>query len=74
MGHRRFLHKEHKFRSNRNLFNGRNELRDAPKHFSGSDIFGQVEGLNVTFRKPLEPMDNNKRAWGKNVVEVVGAE
>jgi len=44
------------------------------KHLSGSDIFRQVEGLNVTFGKPLEPMDTNKRPQGKNVVEVDGAE
>jgi len=59
---------------NRSLFRGRNELRDAPKHLYGSAIFKQVEGLNVTFGKSLEPMDTNKRAWGKNVVEVVRAE
>ncbi|XP_068498546.1 uncharacterized protein [Phaseolus vulgaris] len=74
MGHRRFLHKEHRFRLSRSLFDGRTELSEAPEHLSGSDIFKQVEGINVTFGKPLEPTDTSKRGRGKNVLEVVGAE
>jgi len=54
-------------------FNKTNELRYAPKHLSRLDIFEQVKGFNVTFGKPLEPMDTNKRARGKNVVKVVRA-
>jgi len=42
MGHRHFLHKEHKFISNRSLFNGRNELRDAPKHLSGQTYLDKL--------------------------------
>ncbi|XP_068487048.1 uncharacterized protein [Phaseolus vulgaris] len=67
MGHRRFLHKEHRFRLSRSLFDERTELREAPEHLSGSDIFKQVG-------KPLEPTDTSKRGRGKNVLEVVGAE
>ena len=70
MRHHRFLNKEHKFRLNRHLFNGTNELRDAPEPLSGSDIWNQVEGVNVTFGKPLNPIYTSKRARGKNVVQV----
>ncbi|XP_068495089.1 uncharacterized protein [Phaseolus vulgaris] len=73
MGHRRFLSKEHRFRFNHHLFDGTNELRDAPKPLLGSDIWNQIEGVNVTFGKPLDPIDTSKRARGKNVVQV-GAE
>jgi len=74
MGHHRFLHKDHKFRLSRSLFYERTELREAPEHLSGSDIFEQVQGVNVTFGKPLEPIHTSKRGQGKNVVEVVGVE
>jgi len=74
MGHRRFLPKEHRFRLSRYFFNGRNELRDEPTSLSGSDIFKQVEGISVTFGKPIEHTDTGKRSCGKNVAEVVGAE
>ena len=70
MGHRRFLNKENKFELNRHLYNGTNELRDAPKPLLGSDIWNQVKGVNVTFGKPLDPIDTSKRACGKNVVQV----
>ena len=73
IGYRRFLNKGHKFRLNHNLFNGTNELRDGPEPFSGSNIWNQVEGVNVTFGKTLDPIDTSKRARGKNVVQV-GAE
>jgi len=74
MGHRRFLHKDHKFRLSCSLFDGRTELREAPEHLSGSGIFEQVQGINVTFGKPLEPIHTSKRDRGNNVVEVVGVE
>ena len=43
MGHCRFLNKEHRFKLNRHLLSGTNELRYAPKPLSGSNIFKQVE-------------------------------
>jgi len=70
MGHHRFLNKEHRFRLNHHLFNGTNELRDSPEPLLRSDIWNQVEGVNVTFGKPLDPIDTSKRACGKNVVQV----
>jgi len=71
MGHRRFLPKDHRFRLSQTLFNGSTELRDAPSSLSGSDIFKQVEGVNLTFGKPLETINASKRARGNNV-DVVG--
>jgi len=68
------LHKEHKFILSHSLFDRRTEPREAPERLLGSDIFKQVKGLSVTFGKPLKLMDTSKKAQGKNVVEVVGAE
>jgi len=73
MGHRRFLPKVHRFRLSQILFNGSTELRDAPSSLSGSDIFKQVEGVNVTFGKPLETTNASKRARGNNV-DAVGSD
>jgi len=47
---------------------------NVSKPFSGSDIFKQVEGFNITFGKPLKSMNTSKRTWENNVVKVVGAE
>jgi len=58
----------------RYICNETNELRDEPKHLSRSDIFKRVEGLNVTFGKPLEPMDTSEMVQRKHVVEVVETE
>lgn len=70
MGHRRFLQKGHKFRLNRSRFNGKVEQRDPPITLSGSDILKQLEGINVTFGKILEPTDKGKkRTRGKKLVE-----
>ncbi|KAL2345210.1 hypothetical protein Fmac_006495 [Flemingia macrophylla] len=74
MGHRRFLEKGHKFRLNRSRFNGRTEQRDQPTTLSGSDIFKQVEDINVTFGKPLDYNETGKRTRGNKVVESVRPE
>jgi len=74
MGHHQFLNKEHIFILNCHIFNGTIELRDAPEPLSKLDIFKQVEGVNVTFGKPLDPIDTSKRAQGKNVVDIVRPE
>ena len=57
----------------RSLFKGKIELRDASLPLTGSDIFKQVKGLNVTFGKPIEIPNTSKRGRGTNV-EFVGAE
>jgi len=72
MGHRCVLQKDHKFRSNQALFNGRTERRDAPIPLTRAEIFKQVEDLNVTFGKQLETTNSSKRSRTNNV-EVVGA-
>jgi len=69
--HRRFLEKDHRFKINQSLFNGRIELRNAPIPLSMLDLFKQVECLDVTFGKPLEIPNTSKRDQGNNV-EVVG--
>ena len=69
MGHRRFLERGHKFRLNRAHFNGTIEHRDPPIVLSGSEIFKQLEGINVAFGKTLQSNDKGKRARGKTLVE-----
>ncbi|XP_019435866.1 PREDICTED: uncharacterized protein LOC109342310 [Lupinus angustifolius] len=51
MGHRRFLSRNHKLRLIRARFDGSTEERNPPSKLSGSDIFRQVENINVTFGK-----------------------
>jgi len=60
MEYRQILHKEHRFKLSGSLFYGIIELREAPEHLLGSNIFIQVEGVNVAFGKQLEPMDTIK--------------
>ncbi|XP_047320954.1 uncharacterized protein LOC124925022 [Impatiens glandulifera] len=45
MCHRRFLPLDHKWRANKNLFDGKAEKRLPPKSFSGKDILSQVQDL-----------------------------
>lgn len=52
MGHRRFLPQNHKFRSQKGPFNGKEELRYAPPVVRVSDIFKETRG--------------NETVWGKS--------
>ncbi|KAK7258274.1 hypothetical protein RIF29_23845 [Crotalaria pallida] len=69
MGHRRFLERGHKFRVNRSIFDGEIEHRGPPIKLTGSDILKQLEGINVTFGKPIVQKVNGKRKRGKKIVE-----
>ncbi|XP_077249194.1 uncharacterized protein LOC143888641 [Tasmannia lanceolata] len=51
MGHRRFLPEDHKFRANRNQFNGEQEWRSPPRRLYGSDVLKQLQGLKFTLGK-----------------------
>ena len=62
MGHRRFLSRNHKFRLNRVRFDGSTETRNPPLKLSGSDIFRQVENINVTFRRGVILDGRGKRS------------
>ena len=42
VGHRRFLKKKHKWRSDRNTFNGATDTRDPPKKYTPVDILAQL--------------------------------
>jgi len=69
MGHYRFLEPNHRFRFNRVHFDGNTELRDPPVALSGSEIFKQLENINVTFGKWMDVEDNRKRTRRKNIKE-----
>ncbi|XP_077232589.1 uncharacterized protein LOC143869927 [Tasmannia lanceolata] len=51
MGHRRFLPEDHKFRSNRIQFNGKQEWESPPRRLYGSDVLKQLQGLTFTLGK-----------------------
>ncbi|WVZ13620.1 hypothetical protein V8G54_011186 [Vigna mungo] len=66
MGHRRFLSRNHRFRLNRVRFDGSTEERNPPLKLSGSDIFRQVENINVTFGRGIHLDD---RIFGQMIME-----
>ncbi|WVZ18489.1 hypothetical protein V8G54_005811 [Vigna mungo] len=74
MGHRRFLSRNHRFRLNRVRFDGSTEERNPPLKLSGSDIFRQVENINVTFGKGIHFDGKGKRCrqevkqWNKRSI------
>ncbi|WVY89454.1 hypothetical protein V8G54_034968 [Vigna mungo] len=61
MVHRRFLSRNHRFRLNRVRFDGSTEERNPPLKLSGSDIFRQVENINVTFGRGIHLDGRGKR-------------
>ncbi|XP_019417184.1 PREDICTED: uncharacterized protein LOC109328254 [Lupinus angustifolius] len=74
MGHRRFLSRNHKLRLIRARFDGSTEERNPPSKLSGSDIFRQVENINVTFGKGAKLNGTGKRSreepkqWNKRSI------
>ncbi|WVZ02274.1 hypothetical protein V8G54_023080 [Vigna mungo] len=61
MGHRCFLSRNHRFRLNRVRFDGSTEEWNPPLKLSGSDIFRQVENINVTFGRGIHLDGRGKR-------------
>jgi len=55
---------------NRTLFNRKTKLRDASIPLLWSNIFKQVEDLNITFEKPLETTNTSNMAR-RNTIKVV---
>ncbi|CAN6586916.1 unnamed protein product [Malus baccata var. baccata] len=45
LGHRRFLHDDHRFRRQTTSFNGRRKHRNAPRQWTGSIVMHQGSGL-----------------------------
>jgi hypothetical protein len=69
MGHRRFLHPNHPFRSDVDSF-GESELRPAPTPLSGEEILDCTKNLKTIYgKKPSgKPIRNQKRKDGKPLV------
>ena len=65
MSYRHFLCKGHKFRLNKDCFNGHVEERDPPIALFGPDIVKQVEGIEVAFVKEPELELGEKRPRGR---------
>jgi hypothetical protein len=51
LGHRKFLRKDHPYRSNRRAFDGKVETRSPPKHRTGRQVYEMVKGLRVILGK-----------------------
>ena len=54
MGYRKFLDGKHKFRLQRNCFNGQPKKRGPPQTLSGTDILQQLEDVEFEFSKSDE--------------------
>ncbi|KAL4296016.1 hypothetical protein GQ457_12G008530 [Hibiscus cannabinus] len=54
MGHRRWLDENHRFRYDKDQFDGTEEFRSAPEQTSGSDIFAMLKQMKFTYGKMSE--------------------
>ncbi|XP_025680353.1 uncharacterized protein [Arachis hypogaea] len=68
MGHRRFLNQGHKYRLDRNRFDGQVEGRDPPKKLSGTDVLRQQSNVHVSFGKSSS-VTSKKRRNGQDADE-----
>lgn len=59
-GHRRWLREDHKFRSMRRLFDGKQEWRKCPLRLSGDELLKQLQMLSFTFGKALGEATKSK--------------
>lgn len=74
MGHRCYLPRNHKWRNDKNSFDGKEEKRLPPKKLSGIEILYQVqdlEGLQLT-KEPKKRIkishDSRKDNWNKKSI------
>ncbi|XP_057740110.1 uncharacterized protein LOC130957259 [Arachis stenosperma] len=68
MGHRRFLNQGHKYRLDRNRFDGQVEGRDPPRKLSGTDVLRQQSNVHVSFGKSSS-VTSKKRRNGQDADE-----
>ncbi|XP_016204229.1 uncharacterized protein LOC107644813 [Arachis ipaensis] len=68
MGHQCFLNQGHKYRLDRNRFDGQVEGRDPPKKLSGTDVLRQQSNVHVSFGKSSS-VTSKKRRNGQDVDE-----
>ena len=58
MGHRRWLSKNHPYRSMDKQFDGTRETRNPPPHLSGSDVYKQVKDVRTVLGKRKRGVDH----------------
>jgi len=70
MGHRRFLDKNHPWRSDERSFNGGKEEKPTPKALSGSDCFNELSQFKNDFgKKQLKKKSvDSARPWKKRSI------
>ncbi|XP_015939549.1 uncharacterized protein LOC107465082 [Arachis duranensis] len=68
MGHRRFLNQGHKYRLDRNRFDGQVEGRDPPKKLSKTDVLRQQSNVHISFGKSSS-VTSKKRSNGQDADE-----
>jgi len=67
LGHRRFLHSNHRYRGWRKAFNGKPEKGVAPVALTGDQLFEKVKDMSNKFGKPFAK-DLVKSGWKKKSI------
>ena len=67
MGHRRWLHRNHRYKNMQLAFNGEVEERGAPPQLSGEEVLREAENVNIQFGK-IFAKDVPTRGWKKRSI------
>ncbi|GMI88465.1 hypothetical protein HRI_002515800 [Hibiscus trionum] len=69
MGHRRWLDENHRFRYEKNMFDGTEEFRKAPEQTIGSDILSMLKHIKFTYGKTNQPPNPRSKKKTKEVYD-----
>ncbi|GMJ10413.1 hypothetical protein HRI_004710500 [Hibiscus trionum] len=67
MGHHRWLDENHRFRYQKNMFDGTEEFKKAPDQTIGSDILSMLKHIKFTYGKTSQPPNPRSRKKTKDV-------
>ncbi|KAE8734333.1 hypothetical protein F3Y22_tig00000773pilonHSYRG00216 [Hibiscus syriacus] len=71
MGHHWWLPDNHRYRSQKNMFDGDEEFRNALDQTTGSQIFRMLKNINFTYGKMNQPSSTRSKKKAKRVNEEV---
>ncbi|KAE8721065.1 Detected protein of unknown function [Hibiscus syriacus] len=74
MGHCRWLPDNHRFRCQKNMFDGDEEFQNAPDQTTGFDIFSMLKNINFTYGKMNQPTNTRSKKKAKQVNEEVNVD
>ncbi|GMJ12295.1 hypothetical protein HRI_004898700 [Hibiscus trionum] len=69
MGHRRWLDENHRFRYEKNLFDGTEEFRRAPEQTTGSDIWSMLKHMQFSYGKTNQLPNSRAKKKNKEVYD-----